>query len=105
MKAAVFYGVKDIRIEEQPMPVLGDTDVLVKVKACGVCGTDVHIFHGDKGAADVNPPTILGHEFAGEVREVGAAVTMVRPGDKVCIDPNKYCGECAPCRNLEKCGL
>lgn len=99
MKAAVFYGVNDIRIEEHTMPVLGDTDVLVKVKACGVCGTDVHIFHGDKGAADVTPPTILGHEFSGIVKEVGPAVKNIKPGDRVCIDPNKYCGQCEPCRN------
>lgn len=99
MKAAVFYGVNDIRIEEHEMPAVGETDVLIKVKACGVCGTDVHIFHGDKGAADVNPPVILGHEFSGLVAEVGPGVRNFKPGDRVCVDPNKYCGQCDPCRN------
>lgn len=99
MKAAVFYGVNDIRIEEREMPKLGPTDVLIKVKACGVCGTDVHIFHGDKGAADVTPPTILGHEFSGVVKEVGPEVKNFKPGDRVSVDPNKYCGHCEPCRS------
>lgn len=99
MKAAVFYGVNDIRIEEHAMPVVGKTDVLIKVKACGVCGTDVHIFHGDKGAADVNPPTILGHEFSGIAVEIGSDVKGIKVGDRVAVDPNKYCGQCEPCRN------
>ena len=99
MKAAVFYGKHDLRVEEQTRPVLGTRDVLIKVKACGVCGTDVHIFEGDKGAAEVNPPTILGHEFAGIVEEVGAEVTQYQVGDRVCVDPNCYCGACEPCRN------
>ena len=51
MKCAVFYGKHDLRVEERPVPVLGPKDVLVQVKACGVCGTDVHIYEGDPGAA------------------------------------------------------
>lgn len=81
------------------MPPVGPRDVLIQVKACGVCGTDVHIFDGDQGAAEVTPPTILGHEFAGIVTKVGAEVTSCRPGDRVCIDPNCYCGACEPCRS------
>lgn len=81
------------------MPPVGPEDVLIQVKACGVCGTDVHIFEGDQGAAEVTPPTILGHEFAGIVTEVGAKVKSCRPGDRVCIDPNCYCGACEPCRS------
>jgi len=99
MKSAVFYGKHDLRIEDYPMPVPGAEDVVIQVKACGVCGTDVHIYEGDKGAADVTPPTILGHEFSGVVTAVGAAVTAYQPGDRVCIDPNCYCGACEPCRN------
>ena len=69
------------------------------MKACGVCGTDVHIYEGDKGAAEVTPPTILGHEFSGVIAEVGSEVTNYKAGDRVCIDPNCYCGACEPCRN------
>ncbi len=99
MKSAVFYGKHDIRIQEHEMPTVGSKDVLIRVKACGVCGTDVHIYEGDKGAAEVTPPTILGHEFSGIVERVGEAVMDYRPGDRVCVDPNCYCGACTPCRS------
>ena len=99
MKSAVFYGKHDLRVEESAKPAVGRRDVLINVKACGVCGTDVHIYEGDKGAADVTPPTILGHEFAGVVEAVGSDVTDFKPGDRVCIDPNHPCGCCEPCRD------
>ena len=99
MKSAVFYGKHDMRIEEREMPRVGANDVLIQVKACGVCGTDVHIYEGDKGAAEVTPPTILGHEFAGIVTSVGEYVERFKIGDRVCIDPNCYCGACDFCRN------
>lgn len=99
MKSAVFYGKHDMRVEDSLMPVVGPHDVLVKVKACGICGTDVHIYEGDEGAAKTTPPTILGHEFSGEIVEVGEAVTSCKVGDRVCIDPNDYCGNCRFCRD------
>lgn len=99
MRSAVFYGKHDLRIEESPIPSIGEKDVLIEVKACGVCGTDVHIYEGDKGAASVTPPTILGHEFSGIVKEAGSQVTKYKAGDRVCIDPNFYCGSCCFCRN------
>lgn len=99
MKSAVFYGKHDLRVEDHERPQVGPEDVLIQVKACGICGTDVHIFEGDKGAAEVTPPTILGHEFSGVVAETGAEVTAYKVGDRVCIDPNCYCGACGPCRN------
>ena len=99
MKSAVFYGKHDLRVEEHEMPKVGPKDVLIQVKACGVCGPDVHIYEGDKGAAEVTPPTILGHEFSGVIAEVGSEVTNYKAGDRVCIDPNCYCGACEPCRN------
>ena len=98
MKSAVFYGKHDLRVEDRPMPEVGPEDVLIEVKVCAVCGTDVHIYEGDKGAADVTPPTILGHEFSGVVAKTGEKVSGFRPGDRVCIDPNCYCGACDPCR-------
>lgn len=99
MKSAVFYGRHDLRMEESPMPTLRPEEVLIQVKACGVCGTDVHIFEGDPGAAEVTPPTILGHEFSGIIVKTGEHVTRFQPGDRVCVDPNQYCGLCDACRN------
>ena len=99
MKSAVFYGKHDIKVEEVEMPQLGNQDVLIKVMACGICGTDVHIYEGDKGAANTTPPTILGHEFAGIVEAVGHEVKHVKVGDRVCVDPNQLCGTCYYCRS------
>lgn len=99
MKSAVFYGKHNLKVEEHEMPKVGPNDILIKVKACGVCGTDVHIYEGDKGAAEVTPPTILGHEFSGVIAEVGENVKGYAVGERVCIDPNCYCGACEPCRN------
>ncbi|QHQ60897.1 alcohol dehydrogenase catalytic domain-containing protein [Anaerocolumna sedimenticola] len=99
MKSAVFYGKHDLRIEELQKPSPKDREVLIKVMACGVCGTDVHIYEGDKGAADSPSGTVLGHEFSGIVEAVGASVTNYKLGDRVCIDPNALCGECYYCRN------
>ncbi len=99
MKSAVFYGKHDLRIEEVPMPKPDDNEVLIKVMACGICGTDVHIYKGDEGAAATPPQTILGHEFAGIVENVGSRVKSVKIGDRVCVDPNKLCNECSYCKN------
>lgn len=99
MKSAVFYGKHDLRIEERPIPEPGPTEVLIQVKACGVCGTDVHIYEGDKGAAQVTPPTILGHEFSGIIVKTGSRVKDHQVGERVCVDPNCYCGTCDYCRN------
>lgn len=98
MKAAVFYKKHDLRIEELPVPQPGPREVLLRVKACGICGTDLHIFHGDEGAAATPPGTVLGHEFAGEIVKIGADVTEYAPGDRVSADPNVLCGECRYCR-------
>lgn len=99
MKAAVFYEKNDLRIEsiEKPTPKLGE--VLIKVMACGICGTDVHIFHGDEGAAPTPAGTVLGHEFAGVVEAIGDGVKGVAVGDRVCVDPNKLCNECYYCKS------
>ena len=99
MKAAVFYGKEDLRVEELPVPEIKNADdVLIRVRACGVCGTDMHIFDGDEGAAPTPAGTVLGHEFAGEVIAVGSGVDSVRVGDRVAVDPNKLCGVCDFCR-------
>lgn len=99
MKSAVFYGKHDLRVVEYPVWEPGPEEVLIQVKACGVCGTDVHIYEGDKGAAEVTPPTILGHEFSGVIIKTGERVKDFQPGDRVCVDPNCYCGACEYCQN------
>ena len=98
MKAAVFYGKHDLRIEELPIPEPKPREALLRVRACGICGTDLHIFHGDEGAAQTPPGTALGHEFAGEIVKLGADVTEYAAGDRVSVDPNVLCGECGYCR-------
>ena len=99
MKSAIFYGEHQLKVEDTPVPEIGDNDVLIKVMACGICGTDVHIYEGDKGAADTNPPTILGHEFAGVIEKVGKKVNSHKVGDRVCVDPNQLCGKCYYCKS------
>lgn len=99
MKAAVFYGKKDLKIEEIPQPVAGENEVLVRVHACGICGTDLHIFGGDEGAAKTPAGTVLGHEFAGEIVGTGDGVTGLSVGERVCVDPNQLCNACDFCRN------
>ena len=99
MKAAVFYGKENLKIEALAMPEITCADsVLIKAKACGVCGTDMHIFDGDEGAAATPAGTVLGHEFAGEVMAVGDGVRSVKVGDRVCVDPNWLCNSCDYCR-------
>lgn len=99
MKAGVFYEKHNFKIEEIEKPTPKDDEVLVKVMACGVCGTDIHIFEGDEGAAATPSGTVLGHEFAGVVSEIGKNVKDVKIGDRVCVDPNKLCGNCYYCKN------
>lgn len=99
MKAAVFYGKHDLRLENIPLPKAKADEVVVKVMACGICGTDIHIYEGDEGAAQTPRRTVLGHEFAGVIVEVGENVKDIRIGDRVCVDPNKLCGKCYYCKS------
>ena len=98
MRGNFYLGNKRFEVREIPERELGESEVLVRVAACGICGTDVHIYHGDKGSAEVHPPVVLGHEFSGTVEKVGSGVTTVRPGDHVTVDPNIYCGKCHYCK-------
>lgn len=102
MKAARFYEKGKLVIDEVPVREPKENEVVVKIKYCGVCGTDVHIFDGEKGSAEVNPPVILGHEFSGDVVKLGASVTRFKEGDRVSVDPNVYCGKCYFCANGKK---
>ncbi len=99
MKAAVFFGKHDLRVVDVPDPVPGPNDVRIKIAFCGVCGTDLHIYNGDGGAVPVPTGTILGHEFSGIVDAVGSEVKGFKPGDRVSVDPNEWCGECYFCKN------
>ena len=82
--------------EEVPMPEFGPTDVLVAVKACGICGSDIHGMDGSTGRR--RPPIIMGHEAAGVIAEVGRAVNGWKRGDRVTFDSTIYCGACEFCR-------
>lgn len=98
MKTLLLTKKEQMHLKEQLIPEITPNEVLVKVAYCGICGTDVHIFHGEPGSATVSPPIILGHEFAGEIVKIGSSVTTFQVGDHVAIDPNIYCGSCRYCR-------
>lgn len=100
MQAAVFHGSGDLRVEQVARPNPGADEIVIKVAACGICGTDVHIVGGEFPAP--NLPLIIGHEFAGEVFEVGSDVSHVKPGDKATVDINISCGSCYFCRHNSK---
>ena len=97
MKAAVWYGGKEIRIEEVPKPDPGPNDVLVRVKAAGICGSDLHAYEGISKRRV--PPLIMGHEIAGEIAEIGGHVKGSQIGDRVVVQPVLSCGECEQCRS------
>lgn len=99
MKAGVFLGENNLKIMEIDKPIPKPNEVLIKVMACGICGTDVHIFCGDGGCFPTPSGTVLGHEFSGIVESVGASVKNFKSGDRVCVDPNRLCGECFYCKN------
>jgi 2-desacetyl-2-hydroxyethyl bacteriochlorophyllide A dehydrogenase len=98
MKAAVLTNKLQLSVKELSIPIPLDHEVVIEVKACGICGTDQHIYHGQPGSAEVQYPIVLGHELAGEVVQVGDKVSALKAGDRVSIDPNIYCGECDYCR-------
>ncbi|MEM3109031.1 MAG: zinc-dependent dehydrogenase, partial [Candidatus Bathyarchaeia archaeon] len=113
MKAAVLHGPHDVRVDEVPVPEVSSGEILVRMKACGVCGTDVEKMHGKF----ITPPR-LGHEVTGEVVEVGDKVEDVQVGDRVFVHHHVPCYKCHYCRhgdytmckefpetNLDPCGF
>lgn len=99
MRAAVLKGPRKIELEEVPMPKVGVNDVLVKVEACGVCGSDIAYYQ--RGKADVPPPIILGHEFSGTIVELGETAKklgLFKKGDRVVAEPVMSCGSCPSCK-------
>jgi L-idonate 5-dehydrogenase len=99
MRACVIHGIEDLRVEQREMPTIGTHEVLVRVRAGGICGSDLHYyFEGRNGDFAIREPFVPGHEFAGEVAETGPVVGRVRPGDRVAIHPGRNCGCCRACR-------
>src|SRR3982750_2456147 len=95
MKALVLEDYKRFAYEEVPTPTPGEREVLVSVKACGICGSDVHGMDGSTGRR--LPPIVMGHEAAGVVERAGANVRDLKAGDRVTFDSTIYCGHCAFC--------
>ncbi|KIW82049.1 chlorophyll synthesis pathway protein BchC [Fonsecaea pedrosoi CBS 271.37] len=114
MNAVRFYGQRDIRLDQIPVPAVKPGQVKIAPKFCGICGSDLHEY---LGGANLIPqeghphpitgetlPLTLGHEFSGVVEEVGEGVEKVKPGDRVCVQPTIYDGSCRACkRGLVNC--
>jgi len=103
MKAVVYYERASgaVEVRDVPIPTFGPDECLVRVRYCGVCGTELHLFHGQLNSL-AHPPVILGHEWCGEVAEVGERVQGFRPGDRVVSETAAYtCGTCSFCRSGE----
>lgn len=99
MKTAVMTGIMEVSIEERPIPVPADNEVLVKVEYVGICGSDLHYYESGRiGNFIVEPPFVLGHEAGGTVVEVGSKVTHLQIGDRVAMEPGKTCGHCRHCK-------
>jgi L-iditol 2-dehydrogenase len=96
MHALVLKAYGQFAYQETPKPSPGPDEVLLAVKACGICGSDVHGMDGSTGRR--RPPIIMGHEAAGVIAEVGSAVSGWAPGDRVTLDSTIYCGQCDFCR-------
>ena len=96
MKALVLKEYRRFALEDFAVPELQPGEVLVRVRACGICGSDVHGMDGSSGRRI--PPIIMGHEAAGEIAEVGGGVTGWQTGDRVTFDSTVYCGDCWFCR-------
>lgn len=94
MKAAVLYSPQNMKIEEVSVPKINADEILVRVEAAAVCGSDLRVFLGEKKAI---LPRIIGHEFAGEVVEVGKEVDRFRVGDRITVEPVVSCGKCFNC--------
>jgi L-iditol 2-dehydrogenase len=100
MKAMMLTGIRQMELKEVSTPaILNDRDVLIKMKTLGVCGSDIHYYVSGKiGSQVVQYPFTVGHEGAGEVEAVGKGVSMVKPGDRIAIEPAMPCWECDQCQ-------
>ena len=100
MKAMMLTGIRQMEMKEVPTPaILNERDVRIKMQVLGVCGSDIHYYlSGRIGSQVVKYPFTVGHEGAGEVEAVGEGVTLVKPGDRIAIEPAMPCGECDQCK-------
>jgi L-gulonate 5-dehydrogenase len=96
MKAVALLEPRRFEIQDRPVPTAGSGEVLIQVRAVGICGSDLHAFHGNQPF--VTYPRVLGHEVAGQVAALGSGVDAVSVGDRVCVDLVINCGHCYPCR-------
>lgn len=96
MKALLYTQPYAFEYTDVPDPIVGDDDVLVRVKACGICGSDVAGHTGKTGRR--LPPLIMGHEAAGVVERVGRKIANFSPGDRICFDSTVYCNQCPACK-------
>src|SRR5580692_11856813 len=99
MKALLLSAYKQLDLVDMPAPTPGEDELLIRIRACGICGSDVHGYDGSTGRR--LPPIVMGHEAAGFVEAVGCAVTGFRPGDRVTFDSTVYCGKCFFCLSGE----
>lgn len=99
MKALLLSEYSHLEIAELPQPEIADDELLVRVAACGICGSDVHGYDGSSGRRI--PPIVMGHEAAGTVAAAGKSTAGYRPGDRVTFDSTVYCGTCEFCRRGE----
>lgn len=97
MLQQVMTAPKEIIFREIDIPEVGDDEVLIKIKKIGICGSDIHVYHGTHPFTSY--PVTQGHEVSGEVVEVGKNVSKVKAGDRVTIEPQVRCGKCYPCRH------
>ena len=95
--AAFYRGDKTFTVDKRSVPAPGPGEVAVRVAYCGICGTDMHVFHGNMDAR-VGFERVIGHEMSGTVAALGDGVTNVRPGQKVVVRPLDHCGDCPACR-------
>jgi L-iditol 2-dehydrogenase len=96
MKGLLLKQYMDLEVTDLPQPEIGPGDVLVRVRACGICGSDVHGLDGSTGRRI--PPLVMGHEAAGVIAEVGRNIKQWKPGDRVTFDSTVSCGQCHFCR-------
>ncbi len=97
MLQANLVSPKKIRLEEVKVPKADAGKVLIEVKVCGICGSDIHTYKGTN--VFTHPPVVLGHEFSGIVSEIDSGVKNFNKGERVTVEPNVACGKCYNCRN------